>query len=238
MSGSEVEINLRGRNGVQCVRLGRGVADLNSDPPAKREETKRSGGWQEARWAAGSAELRLGLRRALRCSKTERLGPAFHTCVDECACGCVRVCARACARAEGEPGEPRGGRCAPERLTRRFGWVLSAPRSAEAGSGSDDPAPAGRAVAYTGLGLSTLQSPPLLPAKRASLKLGPADPPFLAPGGQGRQRSATSLTHCGSTPPPGHVGCELPRDSHPSLASPGFHQACTFSLRVSRYLRS
>lgn len=33
----------------------------------------------------------------------------------------VDVCARACARAEGEPGEPRGGRCAPAQLTRGLG---------------------------------------------------------------------------------------------------------------------
>lgn len=146
-------------------------------------------------------------------------------------CARVRVRApRASLASRGEADAPRSGS-----LGDSVGYCPPRRSAAEAGSGGDDPVPAGLAVAYTGLGLSTLQSP-LLPAKRASLKLGPADPPFLAPGGQGRQRSATSLTHCGSTPPPGHVGCELPRDSHPSLGSPGFHQACTFSLRVSRYL--
>lgn len=65
MSGSEVEINLKERNGVQCVRLGCGVADLNSDPSAKREETRRSWGWEEVLRAAGRAEPRPGLRRAL-----------------------------------------------------------------------------------------------------------------------------------------------------------------------------
>lgn len=82
MSGSEVEINLRGRNGVQCVRLGCGVADLNSDPPAKREEARRSGGWQEARRAAGSAERRPGLRRALtEMFKDRAAGPCLpHVC--------------------------------------------------------------------------------------------------------------------------------------------------------------
>lgn len=151
--------------------------------------------------------------------------------VDVCACARVRVRApRASLASRGEADAPQSGS-----LGDSVGYCPPR-RSAEAGSGGDDPAPAGRAVAYTRLGRSTLQSP-LLPAKRASLKLGPADPPFLAPGSQGRQRSATSLTPCESTPPPGHVGCGLPRDLHPSLPSPGFHQACTFSFRVSRYLR-
>lgn len=47
-SGYKAEINLRGGNGVQCVSPGCRVADLNSDPPAKREEMKRSRGWQLA----------------------------------------------------------------------------------------------------------------------------------------------------------------------------------------------
>lgn len=54
---------------------------------------------------------------------------------------------------------------------------------------------------------------------------------------RGLQRSATSFARCGTTPPPGRGGCGVSRDSRPSLASPAFHQACTFSLRVSRYLR-
>lgn len=143
----------------------------------------------------------------------------------------VRVRApRASLASRGEADAPRSGS-----LGNSVGYCPPR-RSTEARAGRKDPAPAGRAVAYTRLGRSTLQ-PPLLPAKRASLQLGPSDPPFLAPGGQGRQRSATSLTPCGTTPPPGRVGDGVPRDSHPSLASPSFHQACTFSLRVSGYLR-
>ncbi|XP_031235333.1 uncharacterized protein LOC116097021 [Mastomys coucha] len=179
--------------------------------------------------------MEFSVSGSVRCSKTERLGPAFHTCVDECACGCVRACVCVCAR-RGRAWRAAGKADAPgERLTRRLGGGTVRP--------GDPPRPeqaatiplllAGRAVAYTRLGRSTLQAPPL-PAKRASLQLGPSDPPFLAPGGLGRQRSATSLTPCGTTPPPGRVGCGLPRDLHPSLVSPGFHQASTFSLRGDR----
>lgn len=148
-------------------------------------------------------------------------------------CARVRVRVRAPRASLASRGEGRCARGAAHSETR---WGTVRP--------GDPPRPeqaatiplllAGRAVAYTRLGRSTLQAPPL-PAKRASLQLGPSDPPFLAPGGQGRQRSATSLTPGGTTPPPGRVGCGLPRDSHPSLVSPGFHQASTFSLRVSRY---
>lgn len=108
--------------------------------------------------------------------------------VDVCACARVRARApRASLASRGEADAPRSGS-----LGDSVGYCPPR-RSTEAGAGGEDPAPAGRAVAYTRLGRSTLQ-PPLLPAKRASLQLGPSDPPFLAPGGQGRQRSATSLT--------------------------------------------
>lgn len=135
--------------------------------------------------------------------------------VDVCACARVRVRApRASLASRGEADAPRSGSLSET----RWGTVRPGdpPRPEQAAT---TPAPAGRAVAYTRLGRSTLQ-PPLPPAKRASLQLGPADPPFLASGSQGRQRSATSLTPSGTTPPPGRVSCRLSPDSHPSLASP------------------
>lgn len=101
---------------------------------------------------------------------------------------CARV--RVCARAEGEPGEPRGGRCAPARLTRGLGGVLSAPEIRQDRSRQRRSCSCGRAVAYTRLGRSTLQ-PPLMPAKGVRLQLRPADPPPLAPGGH----RATEIGH-------------------------------------------
>lgn len=148
------------------------------------------------------------------------------------------VRARACARAEGEPGEPRGGRCVSWRgsLGDSVG-VLSAPEIRRGRSRQQRSCSCGRAVAYTRLGRSTLQ-PPLMPAKGVSLQLRPADPPPLAPGGHG----ATEIGHHlhplwnnTASWAPWLRGASGTRTLSP--ASPGSPQACTFSVRVRRYLR-
>lgn len=70
-------MNLRGGHGVQCVSFGCGVADLNSAPPAKREERKRSRGWQLAGGRAGGAqrEQREGRAAVIYIFKAGAAGP-------------------------------------------------------------------------------------------------------------------------------------------------------------------
>lgn len=163
------------KGGGECVRLGCGVADLNSDPSAKREETRRSWGWQE------SAERQPGLRRALTEMFKDR---AARPCLPH-VCGrvCVWMCARVRVRAPRASLASRGKADAPRRgsLGASVG-VLSAPEILRGRSRQRRSRSCGRAVAYTRLGRSTLQ-PPLMPAKGASLQLRPADPTSLAPGG-------------------------------------------------------
>lgn len=186
-------------NGCKAVCQSRcRVADLNSDPLAKRKEMKRSRGWQlpgqrgGAPGALGRGPPRLtravtDISResgsAVSSTGAESRGRRAHTCVNECVCVCAR--ARLCALWGPAWCAATGGGCASHGSRD----AIQCSRSRGRCGGATILLPELRAVACTRpLAYSTLLLPPPPPqpplpppANASSLQLPPSAPPSAPP---------------------------------------------------------